>query len=303
MNKPNLFLIGAMKSGTKYLIRLLGSHPSVFMCHPEEPSYFVEPGDLKKLWPEMWHNGYWKSELHYLKLFRSAGAARWIGEGSTAYTKLPLIGGVAERIAAYSPDSRFIYLMRDPVKRALSHYWWNVRFHGETRDPLNALRSDSQYCDYSYYAMQLAPYAERFGRERIALVTHEELTARPKRTLERLYGWLGVDASFVPADLYRPENVTPAQVEKARGAGLLHRIRHSRLWARMSPVFPRSALRFAHRLAYKDIDRRSIDEAAAMDYLRSHQREQARELSLKFKCTFPEWTTLFNCPTGKAEQE
>jgi hypothetical protein len=34
--KPNLFLIGAMKSGTTYLRKLLNAHPDIFMCelHP-----------------------------------------------------------------------------------------------------------------------------------------------------------------------------------------------------------------------------------------------------------------------------
>ena len=46
--KPNLFLIGAMKSGTTYLRKLLKAHPDIFMCEPDEPSYFVDPRQLKR---------------------------------------------------------------------------------------------------------------------------------------------------------------------------------------------------------------------------------------------------------------
>ena len=49
IRKPNLFLIGAMKSGTTYLNKLLGVHPCIFMCTPEEPTYFVDSSQLKKL--------------------------------------------------------------------------------------------------------------------------------------------------------------------------------------------------------------------------------------------------------------
>jgi hypothetical protein len=38
---PNLFLIGAMKSGTTTLHELLAQHPEIAMCDPKEPCYFV----------------------------------------------------------------------------------------------------------------------------------------------------------------------------------------------------------------------------------------------------------------------
>ena len=41
--RPNLFLIGSMKSGTSYLSELLGAHPAVFMSSEKEPTYFVDP--------------------------------------------------------------------------------------------------------------------------------------------------------------------------------------------------------------------------------------------------------------------
>ena len=39
--RPNLFVIGAMKSGTSSLHAYLGAHPAVFMSDPKEPSHFV----------------------------------------------------------------------------------------------------------------------------------------------------------------------------------------------------------------------------------------------------------------------
>ena len=37
---PNLFIIGAPKSGTTSLYQYLRSHPNIFMCTPKEPNYF-----------------------------------------------------------------------------------------------------------------------------------------------------------------------------------------------------------------------------------------------------------------------
>src|SRR5947209_2003031 len=84
--RPGLFVIGAMKSGTTYLNKLLGAHPEIFMCAPEEPSYFVQPRQLRTLWPEAWDQGFWRSEENYLQLFQASGDALHLGEASTNYT-------------------------------------------------------------------------------------------------------------------------------------------------------------------------------------------------------------------------
>ena len=164
-----------MKSGTTYLNKLLAAHPAIFMCSPEEPSYFVDPKQLRKLWPDTWDAGFWRSEEHYLQLFQSAGEAFLLGEASTNYTKLPLVPGVAERILHFNPDARFVYLMRDPVERTISHYWHMVRFHAERRPILEAVRAEPQYLDVSHYAMQLLPYLNLFGRDHVAILTYEQL--------------------------------------------------------------------------------------------------------------------------------
>jgi hypothetical protein len=86
---PGLFVIGAMKSGTNYLRKLLGRHPSIFMTEVDEPSYFVDPDELKIIWREKWACEYWRDKKNYLQLFASAGDATILGEASTNYTKIP----------------------------------------------------------------------------------------------------------------------------------------------------------------------------------------------------------------------
>src|SRR5579863_331121 len=152
-----------MKSGTTYLADLLATHPSIFMCSPKEPCHFVHPEQLKFLWPGAWAKRYWANQEAYLSLFRTAGAAAVIGEASVYYTHLPLASGVPERIHQFCPYARFIYIMRDPVERTISHYWHRVRWHEEGRSSIEAVKNDPQYRDVSYYAMQLKPYLDLFG--------------------------------------------------------------------------------------------------------------------------------------------
>src|SRR5260370_32298000 len=119
MPKPNFFIIGAMKAGTSSLHSYLGNHPAVFMCTPKEPAFFQNhrPEDPSRPY---------KHDLNaYLALFADAGDRPIVGESTTDYTKLPKWPGVTEWILAFNPDARFLYIMRDPIHRTLSHYWWN----------------------------------------------------------------------------------------------------------------------------------------------------------------------------------
>ena len=170
---PNLFLVGSMKCGTTSLHNYLGAHPQIFMTGDEwkEPAYFVERLNWSK--GEEWYRG----------LFADAGDAVYRGESSTDYTKFPHYEGVAERIARFAPDARILYLLRDPVERSISHYWWEVQWSAEGRDMLTAVRSRNIIRDVSYYALQLRQFLPHFGRERILVLSTEELSRAPEETL------------------------------------------------------------------------------------------------------------------------
>lgn len=291
--RPNLFLIGAMKSGTNYLRKLLHAHPSIFMCEPGEPSYFVEPQELKAIWAGMWDRGFWRSEQNYLNLFRSAGDATILGEASTSYTKQPYVTGVAERIKTFNPDARLIYVMRDPIERTLSHYWHMVRYHAEHRPMIKAIQDDQQYTDISHYAMQLMPYFERFGDDRIEILTYENLVREPVAVMGQLYSWLGVGSDGVDMTRFdEPENVTPEIVRLPHRWSALRWLRQSpqlRAILRSTPHSVQKALRGA---ADRDVLRQDVATTEAIEFLRPIQRRQTEELSQVLGREFPEWKTL-----------
>jgi hypothetical protein len=290
--RPNLFLIGAMKSGTTYLNKLLGVHPAIFMCSPEEPSYFVDPRQLRGMWPDAWDEGYWRSEDSYLRLFAPARDALLLGEASTAYTKRPLISGVAEKIRDFSPDARFVYLMRDPVERTISHYWHLVRFEAEHRPILEAVRTEPQYIDVSYYAMQLRPYFDIFGPDRVAVLTSEELFAAPEATMRSLYAWLGLENTCDVSRFTGPENVTPDELRMARGCGILRRLGQSRPLRRLVPHLPQGIRRLGLRLATRRVRRSVVATGDVAAFLRPIQMRQTKELEQLLGREFPQWTTL-----------
>ena len=125
--RPNLFIIGAMKSGTTTLHEYLDSHPQIAMSRIKEPGFFVEELTLRQ------------GEDWYLSLFEQDDRFRYRGESSTHYTKLPVFRGVAERLSRFNPEARLIYIMRNPIERLVSHYWHNIAgptiWPGETCAP------------------------------------------------------------------------------------------------------------------------------------------------------------------------
>lgn len=294
-NKPNLFLIGAMKSGTTSLHELLAVHPEIAMSEPKEPCYFVDAELLKTLWPEMWRMEFWHSEAAYLALFPDKPGAPYYGESSTDYSKRPKIDGVVERIAEFNPDAHFLYVMRDPIERTLSHYWHMVEHRGETRAPLEAIIADPHYTQVSHYADQLQPYIERFGRERVHALTFEELTRAPQQTVRTVYAWLGVDADFMPQRLSAAHNVTPEHVRQKRaGMGVLDRLRYSAGWDAIGRYCPAFIRKLGVAMVEKSIPRRDTNMRELITYLRPLQQAQTRVLEQQLGRRFLEWTTLWD---------
>lgn len=291
--RPNFFIIGAMKSGSSTLYEYLAQHPQIFMSPVKEPSYFVDREALRQEWPQMERQGYWRGIEFYLELFNGAQGCNAIGEASTNYSKLPLIQGVPEKIFKFNPSARFIYIMRDPVQRTISHYWHNVRVGSERSTIEKAIRSNEHYRDVSYYAMQLRPYFDLFGRERVKLMTFETLRDSPRSVLPDLFEWLGVDPGFFPQDWGTAYNPTPKEILKVRGFGLLERFRYSGLWSAVGPLVPPRVRAIGRRLSRAPVKPVDVPRQSVIEFLRPIQIEQTEELAQLVGRRFPEWTTLY----------
>lgn len=274
-DRPNLFIIGAMKSGTTSLHHYLSRHPEFFMCEPKEPGYFVE--DIA------WSKG----EQWYLSLFENAEPRhRWLGESSTDYAKLPVHRGVAERIKAFNPDARVIYIMRDPFARIVSHYWFGVRHistGGLRQDFYTACTTDPSYIAFSNYPMQIRPYLDLFGSDQVLLLLFEDLVRNPKETVTQVLQWLGVEGQ---QDIEIPDkawNARPDEIVGVRGLGILNRLAYSRAWDRISPLVPKRLKTLAHRAAHGTIE--PDEEQANIERLR-------RDLQSELKRTREEVANL-----------
>jgi len=147
---PNFFIVGAAKSGTTSLYHHLCQHLDVFMSPVKEPHYFsrdvgvrsFKADDTKSIFANL--RGYidfiLKSRFYilnfekYKRLFSNVKNEKAIGEASVSY----LVSKVAaEEIYKFNPDAKIIIILRNPVKRAFSHWLMDLRI-GHVSNPIIA---------------------------------------------------------------------------------------------------------------------------------------------------------------------
>ena len=281
-SKPNLFIIGSMKSGTTSLHNYLNAHPEIAMSEEKEPGYFVEELSLHK--GEQW----------YLNLFEDANQYRYRGESSTHYTKLPTYKGVVDRIFRFNPDAKLIYIMRDPFERLISHYWHAVRdvYHGgEIRPLIRAVEQEPEYLAFSDYEMQLKPYFDRFGAEAIYTLTFESLRQDPNKEVNLIFNWLQLQTCTIDAETSTVHNQKPEDITGVSGMGILNRIAYSKTWDGISRFVPSGIKLMAKKLAYQEVDQKKTEQQLAelRNLVAETQANQIEALSRLLNRKFPEW--------------
>lgn len=178
-------IIGAMKSGTTSLFRILSQHPAVCPSREKEPEFFSDDSNYAKglqWYLDLWD---WDPECHRVCL-----------EASTGYTKFPQRPNVPERIARLKDRNfRFVYVVRNPFERIESHVRHGL-YAGWTGSLDEGLRSKDGVIDITRYAAQLDEYLKLFPRDSILLLTFDEFTRDPETVLRKICRHIGIDENF-----------------------------------------------------------------------------------------------------------
>lgn len=284
MKRANLFVLGAQKSGTSSLHFYLKHLDAVYMCDAKETFFFTQ---------DDWHD-IKKYHQHY----QNSGDARYCGESSTAYTMQPAYPNVAPRLYEYNPDARLIYIVRDPIDRAISNYWWNVYLCRETRLPLDAIKSDLQYQQTSDYAFQIQPYLDIFAKNQIYFVLFEEMRQSPRQTVSRLCNWLDISPDVQDDDIFSVvRRKTGQTIELIDTNTLLGKLRGSAIWQNQLRKFiPANFRRLGKPLATQVLDKQSPSIVTELEKVKAYLRPV---MQIRFKnferiapLDFAKWTTL-----------
>ncbi len=179
---PEFLIIGAMKAGTTTLYRDLERNPEVFLPFRKEPSHLARDEVLTPAGRD-----------EFARFFRRARAHQKVGVASTQYAKLPDLPGVPERARrVLGPDLRVIYLVREPVARIISQHRHDAAVDLIACGIDEAVRTEPRFINYSLYAMQIEPWIETFGRQRVLILQFETFVRNRLATVEEVSRFIGV---------------------------------------------------------------------------------------------------------------
>jgi hypothetical protein len=226
-NSTPILLIGAQKSGSSYLFRLIAQDPSVGRAQLKEPKVLSKP----------MYDG-----TDFFSHFNIRVGRQFVLDGSTSY--LHVNGTAGRAVSVLGTDIPILAVLRDPVERAVSGYLHEVKHGRELRMPNDAfdlprdlsaanMAEDRaieiawhhgliqphnppneryrdpvfgfRYVTNSWYRHQLAPWLAAFPK--LKLVDFSALRSDPTEITRRVLAWLGLRAT-APVNIWQATNPT-----------------------------------------------------------------------------------------------
>lgn len=273
---PNLIVIGAAKSGTTSLHLYLSMHPQISMSKLKELNFFIRDDWADRL---PWYSAQFES-----KQVR--------GESSPTYTQYPYCGSAAEAMFQAIPDAKLIYMVRDPVERAVASYAEEVHNRREVRN-IEAAFADLEeqtnpYVMGSRYTLQLNRFLEYFPINQVLIIDSDELRSNRRITLMEVFQFLGVDDTFTTPEFEREHNTESIKVKyNSLGFWL---VRQGIFTQRGGPFKRGPLIKPLRRLLGAPIDREL--PRALRNRLHSILRPEAEGLQALAGKAFADWPTL-----------
>jgi hypothetical protein len=213
---PEYLIVGAQRSGTSSLYHYLTGHPAVVRALTKEIRFF----DVNYANGTSWYRSHFPSARYRAAVKQRSGLEVVTGEASPDYLFHPL---VPDRVAPLLPAAKVIVVLRNPVDRAHSHYWHQVRrgfeplsfddaidreadrlrgeFERVVEDPayVSFERHHHSYLARGIYVEQIGWWLRRFPREQLMVIRSEDLFTDAGSVAKRLLEFLGLP----PRDLGR----------------------------------------------------------------------------------------------------
>lgn len=197
---PDLVIVGAQKAGSVFVQECLRQHPQIWFSAGED-HFFRDPH-----YHDPRHDR--GAFERFARPYARRGERR-IGMKCPDYLGRPEVPG---RLARDLSNPDLIVCLRDPVQRAVSAYFWWMRWGMIPIQPveigLSAILEGSHFApaavtapilEYGRYHEHLQRYLKHFQREKMLVLIDDELRRRPARTLQRAHEFLGVDPEPTPA--------------------------------------------------------------------------------------------------------
>jgi hypothetical protein len=192
--------VGAGKSGTTSLHDILKQHPDIFLPEVKETTFFRDDKRYGK-----------GLEFYEIKFFSRYNGEKAIGEIDPSYM---FYEHVPERLVKHlGNEIKLIFILRNPVDRAYSHYLMSRRRGYESEDFPRALSLESErisrggfeeehfsYVSGGLYATQIKRYLRHFKKENMMFILFEEdFIQNRMQTIKKLLHFL--DVNYMPLNI------------------------------------------------------------------------------------------------------
>ncbi len=215
LSSPDFLIIGTQRGGTSSLHFLLLQHPCVLPGAVKEIHYFDNPIIRRR--GENWYRSQFPSTSSMRRLSEALGENVITGEATPFMYSFHAPRFVQE----ITPNVKIIVLLRDPIERAISHYFRNRLVEG--REPLTveeAFLNENQrikeeyersitdqnfddknnrkfsYISRGFYDEQIERWYKHFDESQILLVDSLELFTNPHGTLAKVTEFLCISQNY-----------------------------------------------------------------------------------------------------------
>lgn len=192
-------IVGAQKAGTTSLFKYIDQNPCV-CAHPQrEMVYFVND--------EAYASGYAAAYTKYFKNCNNNGSVLLAKHVMAMYSK-----DAIARMRKHNPNMYLIIVLRNPVNRAYSAYWYARRRGWENIKTFErALEAENERMKEGWYTWRNCAYVnngiyyrylewilEHFGKNQVLIVTSDELANNANKICKLIFEELKLDSTFDP---------------------------------------------------------------------------------------------------------
>lgn len=225
---PNFLGIGAQKAGTTWLYANLKNHPDLWLPPIKELHYFNYKQDnrrqtpIDKLKSKRWREILWEqinlsfrnkdlqNLLWNLKYFSGNQSDEWyaslfeLGKGKITGEITPGYSALDENSVAHihkiMPDVKILFILRNPIERAWSNLFMQIKKRGETVESI-PVETLVKRCTNNYsisrgnYKSALEIWQSYYPETQFFIGFFEEIEERPDDLLRRIFEFLSVVVS------------------------------------------------------------------------------------------------------------
>lgn len=205
MSLPDFICIGAMRSGTTWLDKVLRSHPDIYLPEKRKEIHFFDQYYDRGI---EWYEDFFSNVPPLEKDIK-------LGEITPAYL---YVKDSPKRIYESVPNCRFIVIFRNPAERAYSHYGFLVKNYNERRPFEKIVAEEQELFLKGLYGEQMERYLQYFPIENFLILFYDDIAENPMGVLGKIEDFLEVSiAGFDITHLQERRNPSGyARFPKAR---------------------------------------------------------------------------------------